>query len=42
MEKQMFQTPKDYPHEFKIQAIKRFLQNGRRCKFTARKMNDLK
>ncbi len=34
----MFQTPKDYPHEFKIQAVKRFLETGRRCKFTAREL----
>ncbi|MCW7502406.1 hypothetical protein, partial [Leptospira soteropolitanensis] len=26
-EKQMYKQAKDYPHEFKIQAIKRYLEN---------------
>ncbi len=34
----MFQTPKDCPHEFRIQAVKRFLETSRRCKFTAREL----
>ncbi|MCW7494828.1 transposase, partial [Leptospira sp. 2 VSF19] len=37
-EKQMYKQAKDYPHEFKIQAIKRYLENGRRVNFTAKEL----
>jgi len=37
-EKQMYQGPKDYPHEFKIQSLKRYLENGCRCNFTAKEL----
>ncbi|WP_210412219.1 transposase, partial [Leptospira levettii] len=37
-EKQMYKQAKDYPHEFKIQAIKRYLENGRRVNYTAKEL----
>ncbi len=34
----MRKPPKNYPHEYKIQALKRYLTNGRRNKYTAREL----
>lgn len=34
----MIRVIREYPHEFKIQAIKRYLENGRRGKYTAKEL----
>lgn len=34
----MARKPKYYPEEFKIQAVRRYLENGKRAKFTGREL----